>query len=147
MIFGRRQHLLIISLLALPMLACGLLPGRIVPGPTIAPASPTPVSTQAKSAMGDQAESTSQNPNLESPLPMATSTVPPTTAISITVDPPPWPSPVDPVDPFLKKPISSVQQAAFDKLAASLPPERDNLELARLYNGWDGQMEPTPAVV
>lgn len=147
MMFQPIQRLFIISLLALPMLACGLLSGRIVPGPTIAPASPTPVSPQAKSAMSDQAESTSPNPTLESPLLMATSTVPPTPAMSITDEPPPWPAPVDPMDPFLKKPISSVQQAAFDNLVASLPPERDNLELARLYNGWDGLMEPTPEVI
>lgn len=58
-----------------------------------------------------------------------------------------WPTPVDPLDPFLKKPISSVQLEAFENLAASLPPERDNLELARLYNGWDGQIESTPEVL
>lgn len=147
MTFRHKHILFIISLLAILMLACSLLPGRMVSGPTIAPTTPTPVSTPAESANDALIESTPTNPTPESPSPPATEAAPPTTARPVSGDPPPWPTPVDPGDPFLKEPISSFQQEAFNNLTASLPPERDNLDLARSYNGWDGQMQPTPIVI
>ncbi|MGD2050197.1 MAG: immune inhibitor A, partial [Chloroflexota bacterium] len=107
----------------------------------------TPVPTPAGSANDALIESTPTNPTPESASPPATEMAPPSPAGPVTGDPPTWPTPVGLEDPFLKKPVSSFQQEAFNNLAASQPPERDNLELARLYNGWDGQMEPTPVVV
>jgi hypothetical protein len=44
------------------------------------------------------------------------------------------------------------QQESFQRLASSEPPERDALEVARLYGGWDGQLsqpaiDPEPLTV
>lgn len=41
--------------------------------------------------------------------------------------------------------VDQSQQATFDRLARAEPPKRDDLELARLYQGWSDEQVPTPA--
>ncbi|MGH2538727.1 MAG: hypothetical protein ACRDHL_15160 [Candidatus Promineifilaceae bacterium] len=56
-----------------------------------------------------------------------------------------WPTPAALPEPLDAAERSPEQQAALERLQAARPPQRDDLELARLYSGWDGQAPPTPA--
>lgn len=59
---------------------------------------------------------------------------------------PVWPSSIGPYAPFATVEVTEAQQATFDRLVQAQPPERDESTVARLYRGWSGALEPTPAV-
>jgi len=59
---------------------------------------------------------------------------------------PEWPASDGLSGPFSQLAVSPEQQAASDRLAASNPPIRDDIELARAYGGFDGTITgPPPA--
>lgn len=146
MIFRRQHTFFLITLIALLALACSFVTSRIGPEPTTTPVSPSPIPTMSGSEVKPQFESALTEPAPEESIPTATTAVLPSPTSSVTGDPPPWPTPISPVDPFFKGPISHHQREVAENLAASAPPERDDLELARLYEGWDGQLEPVEEI-
>ncbi|MCB9419075.1 MAG: immune inhibitor A [Ardenticatenaceae bacterium] len=96
-------------------------------------------------------------------IPVTPTTVPPTTApptetierkptetaVPPTNEPtnqptnqPTWPAAMAPLKPFADTAVTHAQQATFDELNQSMPPERDDIALAEAYRG---AVEPPPA--
>jgi immune inhibitor A len=92
--------------------------------------------------------------------PDAPTTVPPTetverkpmgTAVPSTDEPTTdtfsgWPAAMTPIDPFAKTAVTPAQQATFDELSQSMPPERDDIALAMAYRGADETPPPAAPV-
>ena len=138
-----KQRLLFILLLTASVtMACGLLPGRTVPDPTIAPITPTPV----VNAPSTQVIEPTVIPTDSPPEPTPSPTMEVNEEGERELIPPTWPAPIDAQALSANGPISTAQQAVFDRLVTAAPPERDDVELARLYKGWDGSLEAAPLV-
>lgn len=140
--FWHRRLILAIILLALNTVACGLIPGLNSPDTLIPPATPTPVVTATSTLGGKPTETPPALNSPESPIPTeAYPASEPTEIVSNPLDQPVWPPTIELGDPFEVKSISPSQQASYDALAGGIPPERDDLDVARLYLGWDGSSE------
>ncbi len=57
-----------------------------------------------------------------------------------------WPAAMTPIDPFGEAAVTPAQQATFDELSHSMPPERDDIALAIAYRG-AGETPPPAAPV
>ncbi len=55
-----------------------------------------------------------------------------------------WPAAMTPIDPFADTAVTPAQQATFDELSQSMPPERDDIALAEAYRG---AAEPPPTAM
>ena len=98
------------------------------------------------------------------PIPDVPTTAPPTfvpptemvereptdTAVPPTNEPvtsfPGWPAAMTPIEPFADTAVTPAQQATFDELNPSMPPERDDVALAMAYRG-AGESPPPAAAV
>jgi hypothetical protein len=65
--------------------------------------------------------------------------------IDETRTPPAWPTPVSLPDPFVEPVSPGEQHELFQLLESVDPPLRDDIELARLYGGWNGVIVPPPS--
>lgn len=104
-------------------------------GPAPAPATPTAVSATV-----------SPTAVFASPVPSPTPTPQPPTATPTLAAPPTWPPAPTAESPFGRTAVSAAEQAAFDELNQSAPPERDDLRLAAAYRGMVEQPTPAPLV-
>ncbi|MCI0393609.1 MAG: immune inhibitor A [Chloroflexi bacterium] len=131
-----------VSLLALSGLACQtLLGGR----PTASPVTPgwTPVAaTPVAGATEVQVEVTPSPTFTGVPAQTRTATAPSGAPTADSGQSGAWPTPVGLPEPFAATAVSAAQQQSFDLLVAANPPERDDLELARAYQGWNGELGP-----
>ncbi len=144
MLNWRRQIIVVILILSLLGLACNAITGGSEPTPTTSVGLVTDLPPTAVS--GD-------------PLPSLTPVPPQTlTPTSESVDPVPatadpdnnqgplWPEPVALPVPFVDTTVSGNQQATFDTLSQARQPERDDIEIAQLYQGFSGAL-PEPPVI
>ncbi len=141
--FWHRRLILTIILLASTTVACGLIPGLNSPGTVIPPATPTPVVRATANLEEKPSETPPAFNSTDTPVPTQTDTITqPVNTNTLSPVPPVWPPAIELGDPFEVKSVSPSQQASYDALAGGTPPERDDLEVARLYLGWDGNLEP-----
>jgi hypothetical protein len=141
----RKQILALILTLSLLALACNAITGRSLTTPAPLPMSPTPITAVI-----------TNTPAVEAGEPSPTLTlVPPqtTTPTTGTADPDPttdggssltWPEPVSLPVPFADTAVSAAQQTTFDTLSQARQPERNDIELAQLYQGFTGPLPVPP---
>lgn len=59
---------------------------------------------------------------------------------------PDWPGSIAPFVPFARTAVTADEEATFALLNGARLPERDDIELARLYEGWDGLLPPVEPI-
>ncbi len=87
---------------------------------------PTPPPLTAASPQLAAVDTATAVPPSPIPSPIPTSTPEPVIF-------PGWPAPIEPLEPFARTAVSPAEQATFDQLAQSAPPERDDIALAVAY--------------
>ncbi|MFZ0546451.1 MAG: hypothetical protein WAM60_13485, partial [Candidatus Promineifilaceae bacterium] len=127
--FRHKRLLALILILSLAGLACNAITGRFNNNTPPPPTSPTAVSAVV----------TPSSPTIAGePSPTLTLVAPQTfTATPGTTNPP------DASTPAVNTAVSEAQQTTFDTLTQAHQPERDDIELAQLYQGFSGPL-PTP---
>jgi immune inhibitor A len=132
----------ILAFLMLLGLACNTITGNPTPVP------PTSQPATAAAEPPDNSPTTSSPAASPTNVPPQTRTPGPEAGGGVTESSPPpnWPAPIAPLSSLARTSVSDEQQAVFDLLSAAAPPERDDLELARAYQGWSGALA-TPIAV
>ena len=134
---GLGSKLFLIWLLPMATLACATLgqgPAPLTPTNVAAPATETPVSS-----VGEVTIESDGSPRLETAAPVAVApSVSPGDGVVMDS--------VETIEAETPTPETSGPPTLLEILASAEPPERDDIELARLYKGWDGVIETVPLV-
>lgn len=141
--FWRKQLLALILTLSLLALACNAVTGRFTNTPAPPPVSPTPVSVVTSTPAVVAGE---PSPTLTLVAPQTSTTTPGSDPATPVPGGPAstWPEPVALPVPFADTAVSQAQQATFAALSQARQPERDNIELAQLYQGFSGEIPVPP---
>jgi hypothetical protein len=141
--FWRKKFLAFILTLSLLGLACNAITGRFTTTTPPPPTAPTPLSVVTNTPAVIPGEGT---PTLTLVPPQTLTTTPGSDpATPAPGGPAPtWPEPVGLPAPFADTAVSQAQQTTFDTLAQARQPDRDNIELAQLYQGFSGEILVPP---
>ncbi len=133
--------MLFLAILAAAGLACSFTDELVS---EVTPATPTAIVSEENvdpPAAAPEPTQTQPDPTTSpTPAESAAATKPAT-----TVEPTVESTALEP-EPRPNSKVRPEQLDSFERLATGEPPERDDLELARLYGGWDGALSPPAAV-
>ncbi len=149
-----QRYLLLLFLFSLPVLACSFVTDALT-----ASNPPTTESTPGLGAIQENSTAEQTLPDIADPLLVPEDDASPADGSLPTEkgrnEPPPvqdagavpdWPGSIAPFVPFARTAVTADEEASFNMLSSARLPERDDLELARLYEGWDGLLPPVEPI-